>query len=355
MKKIWNNFTLPNEVLKEYVDVYKRVPIIINENDILTPSVSEYIFKNGFKPEYPYNKKFSVVISHDIDRLQNDDLLLMDTRHNGGVKSAAKVLKNEIINFIRKKSYKETSEYIPKGMRELLSLEAKYNIPASYYFLSLQKGEEDYNYDLNNIIHILEAVKKVGGEIGLHGGHKAYNSKEKIAEEKYFLEKYTKIQGYRNHYLRFDKEKTWLALEENNFLYDSTYGYAGCPGFRNGMCYPFNPFDLQKNNFLNIVELPLIYMDESPTKYLLFDEDNSWKLFCSLVQKVKEVNGVFTLLWHNTSMDEKRKNFYFKAIEYLREQDPWFATGEQVAMHYKENNYIKEMNKILTKVKNEGI
>ena len=45
---------------------------------------------------------------------------------------------------------------------------------------------------------------------------------KKMAEERKRLEEAckSKIVGYRNHYLRFDRNLTWQALSQNDFLYD---------------------------------------------------------------------------------------------------------------------------------------
>lgn len=357
MKDIWEIFINSGEVHKTIVDVYDRIPNVFYNHNILEPSVSQYLFNSGFQPAYPGNKKFAVAISHDIDSLASDDLNLISIKHYGGVKSALKLLKNEVVNSIRIKTGNQIKNYIPKGMRNLASIEEKYKIPASYYFLSLLPDEEDFNYNVNNIKHIFDSIKKLGGEIGLHGGHLAYNSAKKISEEKKMLETACnmKIMGYRNHYLRFDRNVTWNALAENNFLYDTTYGDASSPGFRNGMCYPFNPYDTSTRSFVNIIEVPLIYMDCSPLKYLFLNEENGWRLFCDLVEKVRKVNGVFTLLWHNTSFDSYGNDFYYKAIAYLKNLDPWFATGHQIAEHYKEQKYLDTINNILTGSSHERV
>lgn len=355
MNTIWNSFVNPNEINKSVVDIYGRVPNTVNRNNLFDPNVSQYLFDKGFAPQYPGNKKFAVIISHDVDNIANDDIDLMPVQHFGGVKSAVKMLKNEVVNSFRIKATKSNQNYIPWGMREFASLEKKYKIPASYYFLSLLPGEQDFTYNVNDIAHIFESITKLGGEIGLHGGHQAYASSEKIASEKKLLENASQqnITGYRNHYLRFDKSVTWQALSANGFFYDTTYGDAYSPGFRNGMCYPFMPYDVEKKSFIDLVEIPLVYMDCSAPKYMFLNDDNAWTLFCDLVEKVRRLNGVFTLLWHNTFLGGTRHAFYLKAINYLSKLDPWFATSQQVADHYKEKNYIEQIKTILIDSSNE--
>lgn len=41
--------------------------------------------------------------------------------------------------------------------------------------------------------------------------------------------------GYRNHYLRFDPERTWAMLSGASSFYDTIMGCADQAGFRNGM------------------------------------------------------------------------------------------------------------------------
>jgi hypothetical protein len=44
-------------------------------------------------------------------------------------------------------------------------------------------------------------------------------------------------------------------------MYDTTFGYNDLVGFRNGMCYPFRPYNLNTASEVNILEIPLALMD----------------------------------------------------------------------------------------------
>ena len=69
------------------------------------------------------------------------------------------------------------------------------------------------------------------------------------------------IIGARNHVLRFKTPDSWVMLAKAGFKYDTTFHYHDMVGFRNGMCHPFYPFDLNKNNTIEILEIPLIVSD----------------------------------------------------------------------------------------------
>jgi len=47
--------------------------------------------------------------------------------------------------------------------------------------------------------------------------------------------------------------------------YDCTFGYAACPGFRNGACFPFPPYNFTTESAFPALELPLMIMDVSLT------------------------------------------------------------------------------------------
>jgi peptidoglycan/xylan/chitin deacetylase (PgdA/CDA1 family) len=113
-----------------------------------------------------------------------------------------------------------------------------------------------------------------------------------------------KIVGYRNQYLKFKIPDTWEMLSEAGFKYDTTFGYADCAGFRNGMCHPFKPFNLNTGKEIDILEIPLVIMDCTLLRdYMRLDFERAWKLTKLLINRVEQYNGVITILWHNNFYD----------------------------------------------------
>ena len=94
-----------------------------------------------------------------------------------------------------------------------------FNINSTYFLLALREGEPDFNYSLEWVREEIEYVMKNGNEIGLHGGHEAYNNLEKMKSEKAYLEEYLgfQVEGYRNHFLRFEVPTTWNILHKAGF------------------------------------------------------------------------------------------------------------------------------------------
>src|SRR3712207_9585471 len=71
----------------------------------------------------------------------------------------------------------------------------------------------------------------------------------------------SKQYGCRQHYLRFSPNKTWKQHEQLKLKYDASLGYADRQGFRCGYCFPFKPYDIVRDEVLDVWEIPLIVMD----------------------------------------------------------------------------------------------
>ena len=117
------------------------------------------------------------------------------------------------------------------------------------------------------------------------GGTNLIISFEDIMEKKQRLEKVLgkKVIGYRNHYLRFKVPDTWELLSKAGFKYDTTFGYADCAGFRNGVCHPFRPYNINTGKQIDILEIPLIIMDRTLLRdYMRLDVKKAWELIKNL-------------------------------------------------------------------------
>lgn len=85
--------------------------------------------------------------------------------------------------------------------------------------------------------------------------------------------------------------------------YDSTMAFADHEGFRCGTCHPFEPFDLDQNRTIALREYPLVVMDATFRHYRDLSPDNAGKSIHRLAERCEQVEGIFTMLWHNTSLD----------------------------------------------------
>lgn len=325
--EIWDLFTRKEEYQSLTRDQFDRFPFYASTNrNIFEPLASQYLIENGYRAEYPDNKSFAVCLTHDIDVVYESipSKSLSALRH------------------IRQGNLKESSHSIAQmhskkkpfwNFSAIMDLEQKYGAKSTFFFMAESPGEQNYSYKIEDLESEIGNIVERGWEVGLHGGHSTYLNAHEMKEKKERLEKVTHkpVLGYRNHYLRFKVPDTWECLSKAGFLYDSTLGYADCAGFRNGMCHPFRPFNLNTNNEINILEIPLVVMDDTlDQKYMRLDSRGKWELIKMLIDRVAACQGVFTLLWHNTYMNGENLELYEKILAYCKERDAWMTSGDRI-------------------------
>jgi hypothetical protein len=344
-EEIWNIFSAKEEYNAKYKDKYDRFSSFLSKSNPLKANVSEHFLEKGLEISYPGNRKFAALISHDIDYLYPPKWTLKTLVNQQFIALSKGNFKKFVLNFENLK--RRISSKL--SIDNILRVHDKYGINSIFYFLALSEKEEDFNYNLNEISEYKDILINRGDQIGLHGGHIAYSSHHKLLQEKKYLESAFEMQvnSYRNHYLHFDISSTWKNLINSGFKVDSTFGYSKVPGFRNGMCHPFIPYSLDESRFLDIVEIPLMIMDTTLFKHLQLEGDNAFNLIKDIIDYVKSLNGVVTILWHNESFMGESLEVYNKVLDYLIEKNCWITTENHLLKHYRENKYFDEMKRIL--------
>lgn len=161
--------------------------------------------------------------------------------------------------------------------------------------------------------------------------------------EKEKLEKVTEntIFGGRQHYLRWKSPDTWRILEKAGLKYDTTLSFADHEGFRCGICFPYKPFDVLGNRVLDIWELPLTVMDGSLFDYQNLTSEEGFQRIKKIINTVKKYQGVFVLLWHNSSLDPLELpgwiKTYERTMEYLGRQDIFDVTAKGITGWWESN------------------
>lgn len=332
-RELWETF-INNEEIPDTESRYDRLSKI----DVMSPVVSECLMKQGYQVSYPDHKDFAICLTHDVDDIYPplshrllSDLWSMRKREWSGVK--------EHLLWNRKKT--QTSPYI--NFQKIMELERKYNAKSTFYFITTAKDPRRFRYNIEDIADELKLIVEKGWEVGLHGGYYSYNDLNAVKQEKSRLERALgrEVTGYRNHYLRFKKPDTWDILQTCGFHYDSTYGYTNMVGFRNGMCHPFRPYDLQNKKWMELYELPLHVMECAMFDFAKPDE--AWEMIRQLLEKVELSKGVITILWHNNVFScpyrEQWGAVYEKILQYGRERNAWMTSGEEIWRWWKEHGY----------------
>ncbi len=324
--EIWELFTRKEEYDGCIRDRYDRFPYYRSRHrDISIPRVSQMLTERGYHCEYPEARPFAICLTHDIDRVY-------EPIHSKGL---------EILTALKSGNFAHASRIVPQlrskkypgwNFSEITAIEESYGACSSFYFLALEEGDPGYTYAIEDLEQEMGALLDGGWEIGLHGGFEAYHDLEQLQKEKQHLEKVLNqtVIGYRGHFLKFRVPDTWELLERAGFRYDTTLGYPDCTGFRNGMCHPFRPFNMNTSQEMNILEIPLAIMDQTLLFYMRMTTEQAWAQTELLLDAVERYNGVLTILWHNTFMDGESLRFYRKILEYGHKKGAWMTNCKEI-------------------------
>ncbi|MBN2239275.1 MAG: polysaccharide deacetylase family protein [Dehalococcoidales bacterium] len=335
-QELWDLFVKSEEYDAPLLDKYRRYPHYLSlHRDIMKPVVSSFLNRLGYSVPLPGEYSFAVCLTHDIDYVRFS-LVSM------GKEVLSNIVSGRFLTAINKActgfgtfalSAFDKNANPSRNIESIIRTEKKYGAKSSFYFLQSDKKEGRFNgYRFDSMKDEFQAIIDEGCEIGLHGGLDAYLDAERMKRDKAALENAAgkEVIGYRNHYLRFKIPVTWEFLENAGFMYDTTFGYADCAGFRNGMCYPFRPYNLNTGEEMKIWEIPLTVMDNTLFNYMSLDTETAWLVTTKLIDAVEELKGVITILWHNTSMADEMGEFYERILEYCYRKNAWMTSGENI-------------------------
>ena len=167
----------------------------------------------------------------------------------------------------------------------------------------------------------MQKIHRRGHLIGLHGSYNSYNDYSILKDE---YDRLKRVMGganikqdleiSRQHYLRWDSSITPNLLSKVGLKYDTTLTHAGYPGFRCGTCYEFPMYDLKNRQELGLIQRPLVVMEASVLKYLGLSYQKGASLIATLANECKKFNGRFSLLWHNSELENNKKRKLYSNI-----------------------------------------
>jgi hypothetical protein len=153
---------------------------------------------------------------------------------------------------------------------------------------------------------LVETLLEAGGEVGLHGSYTAADDPVRLAAEKQKLEALAgPITGHRYHYLRVDPHRNLAPLAGVGLRYDTTLGFPDALGFRAGIARPFRPWDFEREEPLDLIEVPLAAMDATlaEERYLGLAAKRAEPQLMQLLDRAAEFGGAFAVLWHPDRFD----------------------------------------------------
>ncbi|GFZ33711.1 hypothetical protein CSC2_42370 [Clostridium zeae] len=342
--EIYNRFSAKESVA--YKNNFLNRPIV-NEQIELIWVLLKKLDNSLVRKHHWGDNSFAACFTHDVDWIQKHTNLGRALKDSVKLlvrnKEIALALKN-LANYVQSKSdYKEdpywTFEYIA-------DMEKRLGFTSTFYFMTGGETNFDNKYIYNDkrVIDLIADLERDGFECGYHGSFNSYNDYLKMKEEKINLDSIVKSEEYgiRQHFLRFSAPFTWRIQEKLGFLYDCTLSFADSEGFRCGICHPYKPFDILENRVLDIWEIPLIVMETSimDSRYSGYGLDEATEKVKFLINQVEAYSGIFTFLWHNSSLDRfnpqvsRWNSVYEQIMIYLHDKKCYGSNGKDILKKY---------------------
>lgn len=292
------------------------------------PVVNEYVemlwnmlTKLGYSGQRK-DRSYQLLATHDVDYLQ---------LRNTPIKSIARTIVGDVVkrknimlavtfawDYLKSLCLPKKDPY--NSFDYLMDLSDIAGIKSYFFFMGGGRTVYDNNYTLSNafIQKLVEKIKNRGHFIGIHPSFDAYNDSEQFLLEKKALEQSFDIHIVfgREHYLRFEVPTTWQIWDDFGMKWDSSMGYHDKEGFRCGVCYPFQVFNVRTRKMLNLIERPLIVMEGTFAQYQQnLSVEKMQENIQKLIDIVKYYNGEFVFLWHNSSFNNREWKKYQSIYE----------------------------------------
>ena len=228
------------------------------------------------------------------------------------------------------------------NFKYLSDIEKKLELKSTYFFLPKDQKHVDAYYNIGDkkIRNLIEFLQCEGNEIGLHGtvrSHLSLVALDKIYKEFLSITGLKRI-GIRQHRLMWMHPETAIRHEKVGIFYDSTLCFAAHEGFRNSYCHPFRLFDFENNRILSCWEIPLNVMDSTLFHNRKLSTSEALSSITTILNEIKKFHGVFTLLWHNSYLNEDDvpgiRRFYTDLLNLIKADKPEVLTGLGILDRY---------------------
>jgi hypothetical protein len=188
---------------------------------------------------------------------------------------------------------------------------------------------------------ILREMAEAGWEFGLHAPIHAKQHVDALSWGKQFIEEKIgkPVFGLRHHYWALDWRNPHLTFRKHidaGFRYDASIAWRDSEGFRAGTCFPFQPFDPDKQAAMPIYEVPTCLMDRHAVDAPHSSSESARGRALKLLHQIKARNGVAFLNWHTeAACNRYRYEGYVNVlVEVLRslacDSEAWITTPREL-------------------------
>jgi peptidoglycan/xylan/chitin deacetylase (PgdA/CDA1 family) len=301
------------------------------------PPLLELLSEEGFtdSDRWPEGHRFAAVLSHDVDRITRwpaRERWRQATNRRFSATVTERVRWAVVAGAFGMRSAIASNDRDPFGW--YMAEERKHGFRSTFFVLTdqLQKPDRhDHWYRLTDSVeHAGETVPfadaarlvdEAGWEIGLHGSYSSAEDATILAAERARLEEAIGIEiaSTRQHFLRFDVERTPGVHAAAGLKADSTVGFSTTIGCRVGIALPFFWYE-----YPDLLEVPITIQDVGLLRGVRpSDElDEATARALQVVEFVAERGGALALAWH-THPEPSVLSCYATLLEKVAELGGW--------------------------------
>lgn len=196
-----------------------------------------------------------------------------------------------------------------------------------FFFLLGMRSEYDknispYNYSFQMLIKNISDIASVG----IHPSYYSMENPQEMTSQIKHLSSviHKSVTSSRFHFLRFNLPSSYRDLVTNGITDDYSMGYSDEIGFRAGICVPYNFYDLEKDCETKLRIHPFMFMDVVLKNKMQLSPEDAWIKIREMIDRVREVKGEFTGIWHNESLSSTGqwqgwREVYGQEIKYIKD------------------------------------
>ncbi len=324
---------------------FTEKPVVNYYFEIILDALESYCNTNNLPFKRVRLEQPVLLLSHDVDRIRKYSFreLVYVALQLVGLKPSGRNLVKKWKSFL---CYARGTLLFRKdpywNFSEMLAIEKEHRISSSWYFLEKTgKGNSRYHFGDPVIAELIRDITRLEHEIGIHGTLES--STEPVAMEEGIkrLNRVTThpVSGIRQHFLKYNIRTTPGIQGSAGLTYDTTLGFAECIGFRNSYAFPFRLYDFREQRPLDIWQIPLNVMDTTLLEYMSVPVASIIEALQPVLKEVSRFHGLFSLLWHNSTLDEEEYRGvgpqYRQILEHIKAAGFTSLTGAQMVSRWK--------------------
>jgi hypothetical protein len=319
---------------------FVALPVVNYYFDVLREAV-EHVSGQPLQPRRwgPQRAEFAAFISHDVDNL-----------YSAWKAPAKAALQQRQFGRFGKLLWQHlTQPDAWDNLGQVQKATASYGAKSTFFLLPNNTvgpngtPNADYHIRQKVIEQQIKILDDAGSEIAVHGSTNTPGDSINLLIETHIIREILNQPfdsqipiGNRFHYLKWEPSITPLVLECVPFDYDTTLAFAEHFGFRHSYCQPFYPFNFERIQAADFLEIPLNVMDATlhHPNYLQLVPDDILPALQPMFAEIKRFGGVASVLWHNQNFDPANilngPRQFHEIMAHLQTEGAAFRTGRNI-------------------------